>query len=705
MAQKVDRIRLTELSAGLKRMGREISGSSTNMQQAAGQTAARTRERYTEGYVQSAAYGVENLLKQIRLLAGTLSGDLDRKAAALTWAADQYQREEKQSAIRLERISVKKQSAPGISRNKGSAAASKTAALVLPDGIKALASKLSYNPDVYSKEVELLQKRLTELGYPLEADGYFGKQTKQAVNAFKKTYGLGNTGKDAGIVGEMTWLYLFGVIQGGLKYSPHEYCEQVRIMQIRLRELGYEVTVNGRFDAKTKQAVNAFKSDHALGNKGDVAGVVGPHTWKKLFSELKQADSSAGTGSNTLTETKLTDLAMGVIFGNEGHYGTVVPDDGGGLSVGKIQWHGERARDLILLTFKKMNITPSQGDYATKLKKHLPASLANDLIKYAKQDKWWYTRVLTLKEKEALAALLTAKAGKEAQDEQAQRDVQVYLDSGRKLGITDPQALVYYADLKNQSPRGANRVVEAVRKAGLPLTLKNIHHAALKDEVMGKYSTRRNNTYKESAALQVPTGNPQLPPKPKPEAPDAKGGVNGGGTGNPPGIDKFLAAAEKELAKGFKEHVPKGKKSGDNNTPYGKWYGLNYQPWCAMFVSYVANEAGILGSVVPKYASVEAGRQWYIKQGRYSKRSSGYTPKAGDVIFFTRSGQNHTGIVTGYDSKSKTVFTIEGNTKDRVARRSYKLTDTYIVGYGKNGGVTEGQTDSKAESGKGYSTR
>lgn len=72
---------------------------------------------------------------------------------------------------------------------------------------------------------------------------------------------------------------------------------------------------------------------------------------------------------------------------------------------------------------------------------------------------------------------------------------------------------------------------------------------------------------------------------------------------------------------------------------------------------------------------------------------------------FTRSGQNHTGIVTGYDSKSKTVFTIEGNTKDRVARRSYKLTDTYIVGYGKNGGVTEGQTDGSAESGKGYSTR
>lgn len=66
---------------------------------------------------------------------------------------------------------------------------------------------------------------------------------------------------------------------------------------------------------------------------------------------------------------------------------------------------------------------------------------------------------------------------------------------------------------------------------------------------------------------------------------------------------------------------------------------MNYQPWCAMFVSYIANEAGILGNVVPKYASVEAGRQWYIKQGRYSKRSSGYTPKAGDVIFLPAAGK------------------------------------------------------------------
>src|SRR3712207_8950822 len=36
---------------------------------------------------------------------------------------------------------------------------------------------------------------------------------------------------------------------------------------------------------------------------------------------------------------------------------------------------------------------------------------------------------------------------------------------------------------------------------------------------------------------------------------------------------------------------------------YGAWYGLDGNSWCAMFVSWCANEAGILNRTVPKYAS------------------------------------------------------------------------------------------------------
>lgn len=60
-------------------------------------------------------------------------------------------------------------------------------------------------------------------------------------------------------------------------------------------------------------------------------------------------------------------------------------------------------------------------------------------------------------------------------------------------------------------------------------------------------------------------------------------------------------------------------------------------------------------------------------------------PKPGDQIFFStahsKSNVSHTGLVEKVDGSK--VYTIEGNTSDRVARRSYYLSDSYIVGYGR----------------------
>ena len=33
--------------------------------------------------------------------------------------------------------------------------------------------------------------------------------------------------------------------------------------------------------------------------------------------------------------------------------------------------------------------------------------------------------------------------------------------------------------------------------------------------------------------------------------------------------------------------------TGNNDTKYGKWYGLNNQPWCAMFVSWCFAQADL----------------------------------------------------------------------------------------------------------------
>lgn len=140
-------------------------------------------------------------------------------------------------------------------------------------------------------------------------------------------------------------------------------------------------------------------------------------------------------------------------------------------------------------------------------------------------------------------------------------------------------------------------------------------------------------------------------------------------------VARLIAAAEKEL--GYRE-------ASNGYTKYGFWYGT-YQGhhytnlhWCAMFVSWCINEAGISSTIVPLYANVESGKQNFSSKKIYYLRED-YIPKAGDLIFFLRDGAGHTGIVTGCDGE--TVYTIEGNTSNMVARRSYPLDYHTIDGY------------------------
>ncbi len=125
-----------------------------------------------------------------------------------------------------------------------------------------------------------------------------------------------------------------------------------------------------------------------------------------------------------------------------------------------------------------------------------------------------------------------------------------------------------------------------------------------------------------------------------------------------------------------------------NYTKYGKWYGINPGAWCAMFVSWCANQAGISSSIVPKHASCDIGMQWFQNNSKWkwSKALGGsYTPKRGDIIYFRTNtsityDSTHVGIV--YAADSSTVYTIEGNTSNKCARKSYSTSSAYILGYG-----------------------
>lgn len=143
---------------------------------------------------------------------------------------------------------------------------------------------------------------------------------------------------------------------------------------------------------------------------------------------------------------------------------------------------------------------------------------------------------------------------------------------------------------------------------------------------------------------------------------------------------------------------------------YIAWYGgFGYAvPWCAIFVSWCANQAGVSTSVIPKYASCSVGRQWFESRGLF-KYKGNYTPKRGDIIFFLNNA-GHTGIVEKV--QGNIVFTIEGNTSNMVARRTYTLTNAKITGYGTpryasgsgssgaSGGSGSGSSAAKKDPGK-----
>jgi cell wall-associated NlpC family hydrolase len=103
----------------------------------------------------------------------------------------------------------------------------------------------------------------------------------------------------------------------------------------------------------------------------------------------------------------------------------------------------------------------------------------------------------------------------------------------------------------------------------------------------------------------------------------------------------------------------------NNDTMYGKWYGLNNQPWCAMFVSWCFNQAdrgaAIAASTKKGFASCDAGLKWFTKQNKLVPTGQA---QAGDIVFFQFDADaqpDHVGIVAKNDGK-KYLWTYEGNT-------------------------------------------
>jgi hypothetical protein len=147
-------------------------------------------------------------------------------------------------------------------------------------------------------------------------------------------------------------------------------------------------------------------------------------------------------------------------------------------------------------------------------------------------------------------------------------------------------------------------------------------------------------------------------------------GAQGGAAGA-----QIVAAVQAEV--GQKEMPP-----GSNDSPRIAQYreatagAPGPGPWCAYFTSWAAQQAGVpLGNNGQGFGRVDDVYAWAQSAGKAIPAGSG-TPQPGDLIVW----DEHIGVVESVTPDGK-IQTIEGNSSDQVARRTYGADGGGAVGF------------------------
>lgn len=173
--------------------------------------------------------------------------------------------------------------------------------------------------------------------------------------------------------------------------------------------------------------------------------------------------------------------ACAIIFANEGNYGSVNKNDNGAVSIGKVQWHGNRALNL-LKTIVKQN-----KNQANQI---LGSTLYNEIVNSSN----WSKRIVNAIEANHISQLLQTPQGKSAQDSLAASDVLSYVNKGISYGLQNAEALIYFADGVNQYGTASSlwkRIAQAALKKGG--TLDAMYEAT--KSMTSNYMSRRTKVY------------------------------------------------------------------------------------------------------------------------------------------------------------------------------------------------------------------
>jgi hypothetical protein len=151
-----------------------------------------------------------------------------------------------------------------------------------------------------------------------------------------------------------------------------------------------------------------------------------------------------------------------------------------------------------------------------------------------------------------------------------------------------------------------------------------------------------------------------------------------------------LAEAAKHI--GVKEDPPES-----NSNPFGKWFGLDEAPWCAIFISYCFSVGAgytVAQSLLDKApgvhpngcAYVPSMMAWLFADGFWVGRTD---PIPGDIVIYNwdGGGVDHIGIVESYLGHGQ-IRAIEGNTSASDASNGGEVQRTtrsmkLVTGFGR----------------------
>lgn len=109
-------------------------------------------------------------------------------------------------------------------------------------------------------------------------------------------------------------------------------------------------------------------------------------------------------------------------------------------------------------------------------------------------------------------------------------------------------------------------------------------------------------------------------------------------------------------------------------------------PWCAYFVSWLCREAGApIGAGGRGTGYVPTLEAWGRSAGRWVEGTQ--RPQPGDIVIINWGGSgisDHTGIVERVGADGR-IHTIEGNSSNMVARRSYEPGSAHVKGFVRAG--------------------